>query len=272
MNLEVPPELPLKLVGWISDADGRFGFCWDSASGNLVWGDEWFVGSGGAAFEANVADYRGVLNPNTEPDVNSALQGLLALLAQLNCTDRLVQEGNDAGIGGGYETLYWSTDDEKFQYLDRVLYFVLVCRMDARGRLRKDPELIGDSLTTYRAAVAGDHSVLTFSEREAHDIWVMSPVGAMAQRKRLYEWLRREAAKPMDLTADYYAGLAMFAAPMAPAPPLPAVTGPWDDVQGFRSSRGRFEFHINKGAVEKAYRDRAAAYAAAPYPLGQMKI
>ena len=76
----------------------------------------------------------------------------------------------------------------------------------------------------------------------------------------------------MDLTADYYAGMVMFAAPTAPASALPILACPWDGERNFRSSRGRFEFHIEKGAVEQAYRHRAESYAAAPYPLGQAKF
>jgi hypothetical protein len=267
LEVERPPEPNLKLAGWISEDGGEFGFHWDAGVGQVTWGEEWFIGSGGRAFEASFTGYRSPLDPEIGPQVKAALETLIGVLTQLNCTDRIAQEGQAEGIGGGYEALYWSAENRAFEYLGDALYFIVVSRLDAQGVLKSEPELLGDSLTTYRARIAGEYSVLTFSEGEGHDIWVMTAAGQPCSRNEIHRWLQSELAQPMDLHADYYGGLLMFAAP-APCPPVPWVGCPWDSWSPFSGGRGQFELRIPRGAIEEIYQERQAVYAASPYPLG----
>lgn|GEM_PF-3388113 len=142
----------------------------------------------------------------------------------------------------------------------------LISRGEDRHRGRKKICRIRDNL-----AVGWTGSLLQTEHVLAFDIWVMSAVGVSSPREELFEWLRAEQNLPMDLSADYHGGLLMFAAP-SPCPPVPLVGCPWDDPGLFKGSRGRFEFKIPREAIEKAYCERQAMYAAAPYPMEGIRL
>jgi hypothetical protein len=260
----------LKLAGWLSDANGQVSFLWDAAIGQVIWNGCWFIGSGGEAFEHSFAGHRDDPGSDVEPSLRTALETTVALLTQLNCTDRIVGEGNDIGVGGGYEALLWWPEEKEFKYVEKALYCVLACRLDRNGTLGYEPELIGDSLTAYRAGIAGENSVFSFSEGEGHGIWVMSAVGQPLSQADLYAWLGAEHSRPMDLSADYYGALLMFAAP-TPCPPVPLVGCPWDNPSLFRGARGKLGFEIPKGLIEAAYRERRALFAESPSPLAVVR-
>jgi hypothetical protein len=272
LELEDGSDYNLKLAGWVCEDQGEFGFLWDPRAGGIFWGDEWFIGSGGAGFEASFPMYRVPLEHGAQPEGETALKSLAAVLAQMNCTDRVSREGYEEGVGGGYEALYWSAEKGAFEYLSDVLYFVLAVCIDEHGELEQEPTLVKESLTVYQAPIAGEHSALTFSADDGRDVYVMSAAGRPISEQKIQAWIQPQLGRPMNFHADFHGGMLMFSA-SAPCPPVPWVGCPWDDFQLFRGRPGRFELLVPPAEmIEELYRKRRALHAARPTTLGHVSL
>jgi hypothetical protein len=270
LELDDGPNPNLKLAGWICEDRGEFGFFWDPRVG-ILWGDEWFIGSGGVGFEKRVAPFRIPLDPEAPFQEETGLSALVALLAQLNCTDRISQEGHADGVGGGYEALYWSEDSHAFEYLSDALYFVLAVCIDGRGELEREPALLKESLTTYRAPIACEQSALTFSAGDGRDVWTMSAVGQATSDEKIQAWIQPQLGQPMDFRADFHGGMLMFASP-TPCPPVPWAGCPWESPRLFQGGPGRFDLLIPPGFVEEMYERQRELHAAAPTTLRHISL
>jgi hypothetical protein len=256
----------VKLVGWLGPSPLSHGFQWDSSAEIVTWGQEWFVGSGGSSFELSFKAFRDPLDGEIEPDGKLATEQLCRLLTILNCGDRMTQQGNAYGFGGGYEALLWSNQTAQFQYVGPQLFFVVLARIGMDGSLEEPPTLLNDSLTRYEGGIAGDSSVLTFSVGEGHETWAMSPAGGPDDRGDLLSYLRSDLDEPMDLGAEFYGGMLGFVSPN-PCPAVPLVVCPWDPKPICRGHRGRFDLTIPTEAIEIAYRERRALLAQQPIDL-----
>jgi hypothetical protein len=244
----------LKLVGWVAEGSEVYGFHWDAATRDVQWGDHWSVGSGGFAYEIFSESY--MQQPDSDvPDEPQALEWLVALLARLNADDMTTRSSRLLRIGGGYEALYWSLENQEFRYLEDITYFIVHCHIDAQGHVAGAPQAV-DALRRYWTS--DECSFLAIAEGGGpdggHELWGMTAPGMDHLNELAYDTLVEEQSRgAMQMGAAYYAGLVVFESMSAYAPPVPFVACPWHQQDAVRGSRGRLEFRLAQEEYQHVY-------------------
>lgn len=247
----------LKLVGWVVDDDGAHAFHWDAAAPLAHWGGPWFVGTGSAWIE-NIYDRYLRASADARPDEKDAMDWIMGALSELNIFDVGSRSTHSLGFGGGYEALYWSSEDASFRYVEKVLYFLVGCRVDANGAVSAGPEIAIDDMAHYQTM--GECSVLTFSrpaEGADYTMWAMTPVGVPWSQEETLSGMHRASDGPMNMKADYYAATMSVSGPHAIAPMTSFIQCPWDVRKLIRGTRGRLEVALPNEMFEMLFRERA---------------
>jgi hypothetical protein len=254
------PGLDLKLAGWIVDDEGPAAFLWDAALPCVSWGTEWFVGSGGASFEAWFRDSH-VGSLHISPDEAESIDGTVEALAWLNCLDVMTKGTHPAGFGAGYEAMYWSASQTEFKYVEDVVYCVVRCCMDAHGKLHKEPRILDDKIVTY-TTLPEECSLLSLTDVVSdadHEMWAMTPVGPRCSGDDVKAMLQALDDGPIRMKADHYAGLFWFLSSGPPVPPMIFAGRAARDSARIKASRGKLRLSFSSDEIETAYRLKSGA-------------
>ena len=265
LTSDSPSRGPLKLVGWIADGDDLSAFHWDAALPDIQWGEEWFVGTGGPAFEIYSRLYDQTTDGAGRHDERAALVGLLATLAQMNGGDVFIPAPTHAiGVGAGYEALYWSASTNAFQYVDDVIYFAVRSHLNRQGRVRAINLL---PILGYQARrEISLWTVVDGADTRRCNVLATTPPATLERPETVRAEMDRVSETATGLPARFYAGVALFAHPTEVAPAMPIVTCPWDEQPIVQGSLGDLAVQTGPRELEEHFRQRAAAHRTSPLP------